>query len=222
MRTARVDGYTNIYELLPDEPAVYGTETLYGDWAGALLVLAQDFTTDANMRGRIAAGDPTPYHHTPTLDTNLRLAQLISGSGYTGGVLYGSALAGLLKHQQNRGDKLTNQRAARQYGGRVLRFVIDNMPNLAAVACLGSVAWDCACEELYDAKPHPAWQPQLGADPPLTVDVDERRIALFSMSHTSRRGTLNRIRGTGLGLEVREARVREDWEILRADLAAAV
>ena len=58
------------------------------------------------------------------------------------------------------------------------------MPNLAVVACLGSVAWDCACEELYDTKPHPAWQPRLGADPPLTVDVDERGIALFSMSHT--------------------------------------
>lgn len=220
MKTARVDGYTNIYELLPDERAVYGTETLYGDWAAALLVLAQDFTTDANMRGRITAGDPTPYHHTPTLETNVKLAQLITGSGYTGGVLYGSALAGLLKHQVNRGDKLTNQRAARKYGGRVLRFVVDNMPNLTAVACLGNVAWDCACEELHDARPHPAWQIQLGADPPLIIEFDGRRIALVSMSHRSRRGILNRIRGAGLGLEVREARVRKDWAILARHLAA--
>ena len=55
--------------LLPDEPAVYGTETLYGDWAGALLVLAQDFTTDANMR----AGSP-PATEPPTT-TPRRLKQ---------------------------------------------------------------------------------------------------------------------------------------------------
>jgi hypothetical protein len=35
--------YTNIYELYPNERRLYGTESLFGDWDGELLLLAKDF-----------------------------------------------------------------------------------------------------------------------------------------------------------------------------------
>jgi hypothetical protein len=39
VRSYRLAGYRNIYELVPLETRLYGTESLYGDWNGDLRLL---------------------------------------------------------------------------------------------------------------------------------------------------------------------------------------
>ncbi len=74
--TAQVSGYTNAHELLPEEARLYGTETLYGDWGGQVLLLAKDWGPSSILRERIQAGDARPWRHEPAMLTNARLQRL--------------------------------------------------------------------------------------------------------------------------------------------------
>jgi hypothetical protein len=60
IRHAKVAGYVTAHELLPTETALFGTETLYGDWSGQTLLLAKDFAPSIFVRERIAQGDGGP------------------------------------------------------------------------------------------------------------------------------------------------------------------
>jgi len=64
------------------------------------------------------------------------------------GLLYGSALANLLREDGVVSGALPNREEALVYGARVLGFVFEGMPALRWVACLGLEAWDCACSAL--------------------------------------------------------------------------
>ncbi len=144
MRNTRIEGYTNIYEMLPKESRIYGTESLFGDWSGRVLVLAQDFAPIDFVNARIAAGEEEPYRHNQNLQTNNRLFKqtaLIRSSDRprTCGVLYGSALAGLCKRDNAFRSPLPNRRVAIEYGAKVLKYVVSNMPNLRVIVGLGTV-----------------------------------------------------------------------------------
>ena len=80
---ADVDGYVNAHQVLPGETRLYGTENLYGDWNGRVLLLAKDFAPSKALQTRLAEGDARPYRHEPGLRTNVRL-ELMAGRLRTG------------------------------------------------------------------------------------------------------------------------------------------
>lgn len=158
MREFRLDGYRNIYELLPNETRIFGTESLYGDWGAEILLLAKDFAPSYIVEERKGNGDPRPFRHCEQTDpfrpdcgnvpmgwTTNRNLQLLVGRVFDADppLLYGSALAGLLRADGRTSGKLPNEPAALEYGARVLAHVVEYMPRLRAVACLGKEAWNC-------------------------------------------------------------------------------
>lgn len=141
---AAVPGYSTAHLLCPGERKLYGTESLYGDWEGEVLLLAKDFGPSSFLRARVEAGDPAPYRHEPSWSTNVRLRKL--AGPYEGrGLLYGSALANLLRDDNARSGALPNRAEAMRYGVRVLQEVtLPSMPRLEWIVCLGGDAWECA------------------------------------------------------------------------------
>ena len=81
IKALRVDGYRNIFELVPNCPRLFGTETLCGDWDGEILIVAQDFSTTPEMVRRLRAGEQDPYHHDPKIPTNRNLVRLLQENG---------------------------------------------------------------------------------------------------------------------------------------------
>jgi hypothetical protein len=138
-------GYANVYSLdrLTHEPKLFCTETLFGDWDASTLFYAKDAAPAKVIRERIHAGDPNPWQHgVRGLDrmgykTNERVVEL--ASYFRGSKLYGSALAHMLKEDDQTSGSLANFTSGRLHDHlkRVLEFVVQNMPNLQAIICLG-------------------------------------------------------------------------------------
>jgi len=146
IREARVPDYVTAHALCPQETRLYGTESLYGDWSGQVLLLAKDFAPSQLLRQRIDAGDARPYRHEPSWRTNKRLRRF-AHLHQKQGTLYGSALANLLRDDGERSGELPHREEAMEYGTRVLRSVVERMPRLCWIMCLGQDAWECACRE---------------------------------------------------------------------------
>lgn len=147
--------FRNIYEYMPDETRLYGTESLFGDWDGEVLLLAQDFCCTEDVERWIEEGHERVYAHNPSMITNKSLE--LYTSGFDCGILYGSALGGMLKVGKSNSG-LSGWSQMSQHLCRVLHFTISNMPNLYAIVCLGSVAWDLShkafgaqCNQLTNA-----------------------------------------------------------------------
>jgi len=147
IRHARVRGYVTAQQLCPGEPRLYGTESLYGDWEGEVLLLAKDFGPSRILLERIASGDPRPYRHSPEMLTNRRLQRLAEPLANRG-ILYGSALGNLLRADGRVSGSLPNRRAALDYGTVVTRFVVERMTSLQWIVCLGREAWEVASSDL--------------------------------------------------------------------------
>lgn len=171
IRSARVPGYITAHVRLPGVTRLFGTETLYGDWDGQVLLLAKDFAASRVLEERLARGEPDPYRHGTDSEslTNRRpkrfLPLLGCGSG-SEGFLYGSALANLLREDGEMSGSLPNRREALPYGMAVLTFVVSHMPNLRVILCMGweaRVVRDRAAQEHEGVRrvqaidvPHPA------------------------------------------------------------------
>ena len=170
--------YTNIYELIPYEPRLYGTESLFGDWNGQLLLLAQDFCSLEFMKARLDANDPFPFRHAPNLKTNRNLQQLTSEVPF--GMLYGSAFAGLLKNASSNSSKLPSHKHLNRHLQDVLRFTIDHMPNLRAIASLGRVSWNLTNSALE--KNPPNWRVVMEQ----RLHIESKGIQIFAHAHPAR------------------------------------
>ena len=166
IRGYRHPAYTNVYELIPDEPRLYGTESLYGNWDAPLLLLAKDFAPRSLVEDRIAAGDPRPYRHEPRMRTNKNLVQLVSRLGSN--LLYGSAAASLLRNDGRVSGTLPRWSEVRTFAEQSLRFTLENMPNVRGIACLGEVAWRCAGSTLGIAMPR--WRHAMETRSPATAN----------------------------------------------------
>jgi hypothetical protein len=164
IRQLAASGYTNIFSCKLGNANLFGTETLLGDWDGLILVVAKDFAPfDEVERLQNAAVDPsTIYRHNDGdgryrtgLKTNTRLLKfmfgdqlgptMIRGDGNTEcGALYISACF-FLKGGADPSSSLEGWRVggeAFDNSCRVAEFVIDHMPNLRCIACLGVDALD--------------------------------------------------------------------------------
>ena len=147
IRMAKVPGYVTAHSLSPVETRLYGTESLYGDWDGSVLLLAKDYGPSRILRDRIAVSYSDAYRHVGGMRANrvlLRLARPFERHG----ILYGSALANLLRDDGRVSGTLPHRRLALDYGTQVTRFVVGSMPNLRCIMCMGSEAWECASRAL--------------------------------------------------------------------------
>lgn len=143
IREYRHGDYRNIFELIPDETRLFGTESLFGDWDGEVLLLAKDFAPSTLVQQRIRENDPRPFRHSgklgePGFRTNARLARFVSSTGQR--FLYGSAMGGLLRNDNQLSGTLPAWSETRSYRKAVLTFTIQSMPNLRAIVCLGADA----------------------------------------------------------------------------------
>lgn len=100
------------------------------------LVRAGSSRSDSNSAVR-------QYQHAAAIRTNLRLQKLFA-SFEDHGLLYGSALASLLRADGRVSGALPNRAGALDYGARITRFVLDHMSNLRWMMCMGSEAWEVA------------------------------------------------------------------------------
>lgn len=145
LRSTRVDGYRNVYELLPSESKLFGTESLFGDWNSRILVLAKDFYPSTYVQQRLRTPD-IAHRHNPKAPTNKRLIRYVgdlreSTDPTTCGILYGSALASLLRDDGKKSGKLPNLESAMDFGAKAVRFAVDHMPRLGFIVAMGQEAW---------------------------------------------------------------------------------
>lgn len=137
----------------------YPTETLFGDWNGEILILAQDALPASALKKLILThlqnGDPKEFawrHASREINgdkkgyrTNDSLRNLVSKYTEGYGVLYGSAAANMLyedgceKYSQVLRGFKDNQ--LQSYLIDVLSWVVKNMPKLKCIMCLGEKAW---------------------------------------------------------------------------------
>ncbi|WP_443749346.1 hypothetical protein [Asticcacaulis solisilvae] len=158
IKALRAPGYKNIFELGIDPPTIFGTEHLFGDWNGDLLLLAQDFAPAEEVRALVQRGLPAEkvYRHNDGdgrfktgYRTNSRLVKFLGYdksalSGHratTSGILYGSACFFLKEGETSDALKgFSKGRPAFDGSAAVLKYVVSNMKNLKTVVCLGGTA----------------------------------------------------------------------------------
>ena len=149
IRGFTLEGYRNVYELLPHESCLYGAEDLYGDWRGDTLILGREHGPVAGVTARIDADERTPFGHTRgDSKTELLKQRVMAGKlnqaiwSRECGLLYGTAVAGLCRAGARATGTLPKKDEALTYGAQVLSgFVLQQMPNLRQVICLGREAW---------------------------------------------------------------------------------
>ena len=140
LRDLRIKGFTNVYELLPNEPRLFALESVYGRWDGKILVLDSAPTHVQVVKARLQRRTLRPYcqHETPSTFGLARLAFPVARHGVLAGSVYGPMLV-----TSNGRDHLIDTRDRdRKALAPMLRFVMKNMPNLKAVVCLGVTAYE--------------------------------------------------------------------------------
>jgi len=141
-------GWTNVFALVPSNQHVYGTETLFGEWNARTLLLAKDGAPTGVIRALRDKGEARPWRHAQRelgdpggFKTNESLVE--SARQLPGGKLYGSATANLLYDDPRWSRALPGfyRGPLHEYLKRVLCWVLESMPNIERVACLGKEAW---------------------------------------------------------------------------------
>lgn len=165
IREFKHDGYTNVFSVLPNCKSLYGTETLYGDWAAPVLLLLKDGLPTDKLEARIARGEINPWRHAQKelgddggQRTNNRLAKLADRIDTP--KLYGSATANMLCDIPGMSRKLPgfDNGELHIYLVRVLQWVVSSMPNLRVIACCGKEAWYLSCHAMNLSDKAKSWQ----------------------------------------------------------------
>jgi hypothetical protein len=209
-------GFVNPFEIGIQGPNLFGTETLCGDWHGDLLLLAQDFApaeeVQAVMKKHGSSGawrhnDGDGRYHIG-LFTNQNICQHLGDIGravdlggkgsFSSRVLYGNASFFL---------KVGNTNPARGViaSAPIFEFVVSNMPNLKAVACLGRPAFDGVMRWLRIAAD---WRMHLNARKP----VKHGELSIFALAHPGQLGINGRIPNTTN--DERLAAIKSDWRAI--------
>jgi hypothetical protein len=148
-------GYTNVFSLLPDCNRFYCTETLFGDWDAQTLILAKDPAPASVIKSRVSLEGEMAWRHSEHArndsggwKTNERIAsqcRILPGTQ-----LYGSATANMLCDKEGWSRTLPGFRRGilREYLHQSLCWVIENMPNLRAIACIGTDSWHLTADVL--------------------------------------------------------------------------
>ena len=147
VRRLAFPGYVNVFSMGLGNRNLWGTESLFGDWSGHTLLLAQDFYPALWVANRARNGHPAPYSHNPEARTNRRLQRFLVELGVLDadagnldcGFLYASACF-LLKDDPDVSAPLRDLTRVLGASRPAVTFTIDHMPNLRRVIALGRVA----------------------------------------------------------------------------------
>lgn len=187
--------YVNVNDIYKQEDRLFGTETLCGDYHGRLLVLAQDFACAENIR--TSASKKNPFAHYPALATNISLVDILRRTGFdvsidgAGAVkcdaVYGSIIW-LLKDTDRNSGPLPNRVKAIAASTPVIKHVIDSMPRLRRVVCLGAVAYEGLASMCGHTR---SWSADIISESSYAIG---KSVKVFPTSHTSPLGLMNRMR----------------------------
>lgn len=187
-------GWTNVFALVPSNEHLYATETLFGDWNGRILFLAKDAAPTHIIRALRDKGERRPWRHAQRelgdpggWKTNEWLAA--AAATLPGGKLYGSATANLLYDDPGWSRSLPGFYSGQlhEYLARVLAWVLEAMPNVTVVACLGEEAWFLTSAVLGVPEVGRKFAEHRDACCPATGQCGGKRIAAFALYHPAAR-----------------------------------
>jgi hypothetical protein len=182
--------YVNVYELLPSEKRLFGTETLYGDWDADVLLLAQDLGMVSALTARIEDQHSTPYGHGESVLSNLQLIDLVNRYLATSKLLYGSAIASLWRNDEvvrgKSGAPPNWSTLLHSFVTPVIRWVVSK-GKFRAVACLGDCAWIGFLQASDTPLGTHPWRSSWESRTALDVVVSGRTVRAFAMCHPANR-----------------------------------
>ncbi len=189
-------GWTNVFELVPSNDHLYGTETLFGDWEAPTLLLAKDGAPTHVIRRLQDNGEARPWRHAQRqlgdkggYVTNERLAA--AAAHLPGSKLFGSATANLLYEDPNWSRSLPgfHTEPLHAYLKRVLQWVLESMPNVKRVGCLGEEAWFLTCIVLANTNAAKQFARHRESHSPVVGFCGAKRISAFPLYHPAARVT---------------------------------
>lgn len=200
IKSKKFPGYTNVYSFLPDATALYGTETLFGDWDAPTLLLAKDAAPTHVIK-------ETGWRHADRnlgdvggWRTNQRLKSL--ADDISGSKLYGSATAHMLYDDPNWSRSLQGfwEGELHDHLVEVLRWTICSMPNIQNVACLGREAWYLTSMAMSDAIAAKQWSHYREGRLTLNGSIKGKLIRAIPLFHP--------------GARISTSRMKTNWDIL--------
>ena len=217
-------------ELLgPNPKRFYPTETLYGDWDGEVLFLAQDALPAPALKNTIedykkknisideawVHADRENPEHKGGFKTNEILKANKDKYIDPTKVLYGSITANMLfdmadgSKNYQRELKGFNNKILQAHMKNVLRWVVENMPNIKAIFCLGPKAWEVTSSFSNQEKNETNFQDYIRKAETLNVFISNKEVCLIPSYHPVARPSKY------LTAESLELRVQQSWEALR-------
>lgn len=163
--------WTNVFQLVPNNHSLYPIalrsdwKTEFNDWNGRILLLAKDGCPTRVIRDRVLRGETKPWRlgqrelgdemGWKTNEQLFRLASMIPG-----GKLYGSAAANMLYDDDRSSRSLPGlyDGTLHDYLRQVLLWVIESMPHVKWIACLGFEAWFLSCVTIGKASVAPVFK----------------------------------------------------------------
>lgn len=184
LRRSPSPAYASIYDYDPHETRLFGTESLYGGWDSPILLLAKHFAPTDYIEWRRAQQPCVRlFSHDPEWPMNINLEQIFVPL-LPCKPLYGSVLAGLLRKDGERSGSLPDRALIEPFAIEVIRFTVNSMPNLRAIACLGVDSWEFTTLALY--KQQLDWNEHRNARRCVKAKIESRDIALHALACPSR------------------------------------
>lgn len=211
VRALHADGWANIFDVLPEPRRLTGVDSYCGDWSARTLVLGKDCAPARVFRRRLAEGMGDPYRHDPNLPTNKMLRAVLESVGIEApldgsrasmcGVFYANAYF-LLRDDDRFSGALPNRRAALAESKKVLRFILENQPNLERIIAMGEDAY-AALADLFGFSGE--WRRDLEGRRHRKAD----RWEIVASSHLGSRGVRNR--APGESIDACKRLILDDW-----------
>jgi hypothetical protein len=188
--------WTSVFQLVPSNDHLYGTETLFGDWNARVLLLLKDGCPTNVIQERRDSGESRPWRHGERargdkigVQTNERLCRfvpLISEKR----LLYGSTAANMLFDTRGASRRLAgfNSGPLHEFLREVLCWVLKSMPQVEWVACLGKEAWFLTCIAIGNPNAASMFRQHIDSHKPVFGNVGKKKIAAFPLHHPSRVG----------------------------------
>lgn len=192
--------WMNVFQLVPNNKSLYPAalrpdwKPQFNDWNGRILLLAKDGCPTRIIRDRIARCEPQPWRYGQRelgdemgWMTNERLYSF--ASTIPGGKLYGSAAANMLYDdpRSSRGLKGFKSALLQEFFQRVLYWVLESMPSVEWVACLGQEAWFLTCNTLGHPSLANRHSEHRDLYRPVTGLIGNKRISAFPLYHPKAR-----------------------------------
>jgi len=194
IRDFRYPGWTNVFQLVPNNKHLHGTETLFGDWSSGVLLLAKDGAPTGVIRALRDKGEPRPWRHAQRelgdsggWRTNERLSSFASMIPET--KLYGSATANMLYDDPRWSRSLPGfyNGPLNQFLQHVLVWVTESMPNLKCIGCLGAESWFLTCLTMGNVVGASNFQEYRDTKKPFEGRIGGKNLHAFPLHHPAAR-----------------------------------